>query len=704
MNPKITRLLNPKSLAIIGGDWAGNVVEQCLKMGFKGDIWPVNPKRRDIKNIPCFKQIEDLPGAPDACFIGINRHQTIETVKKLASIKTGGAVCFASGFSETGDVDFQNALLKAKGDMIILGPNCYGFINYLDQSIIWPDQYGATPQTKPVKSGVAIISQSSNIAINLTMQQRGLPIAYVICTGNQAHLSAGELALQIIEDHRVTAVGFYLESMSAEAFATLANRARQLNKGLCVIKAGKSEHAQAACLSHSASMVGESTTASAFFSQCHMVEVNSLETLLETLKIMHCGGILKSPHLKFLCCSGGEASMIADKISMLPPLDLPPLSATSAEALRKELGDLVHIANPLDYHTFIWGHYQHLKNTYQLMIESNLDDLTILVMDLPRKDFCDTTSWQPTINAIIDAVKAVKSKHHNIRVAVLACLQESMPEELAILFFKHGIIPLAGLNNALKAIQRQAILAQYHQQNINWQPILPLLSNHDPSPCLLDEYQSKQWLLKKGFNVPQGYLLDLFKQPEQMIKNLGQGRFALKALGFIHKSEKHALKLNLTKENLVAEAHKMMRHMPQVKTFLIEEMISGAVCEILIAFKRDPIYGIRLTMGMGGVESELKNDIQTFILPVTPAQIIAGFKNLKYQALLFGYRNRPHCDIDTMVDVIVKLADMITHNHHMIEIEINPLIVGTNKQTTQIADALIWVDHQQYKSLTRQTN
>ncbi|MEM6375624.1 MAG: CoA-binding protein, partial [Pseudomonadota bacterium] len=142
------RLLRPRSIAVIGGGfWCASVVEQCLKMDFSGPIWPVHPNKNHIAGQPTFQSLESLPRAPDAVFIGVNRKATIDIVSKLRRIGAGGAVCFASGFresqKETGDgAQLQQALLEAAGEMPIIGPNCYGLINYLDGALLWPDQHG----------------------------------------------------------------------------------------------------------------------------------------------------------------------------------------------------------------------------------------------------------------------------------------------------------------------------------------------------------------------------------------------------------------------------------------------------------------------------------------------------------------------------------------------------------------------------------
>ena len=176
---RLDRLLRPRSIAVIGGGfWCANVIEQCRKVGFQGEIWPVHPSKPEVGGLPAYPSIEDLPSDPDASFVGVNRKVTIEAVAALAAVGAGGAICFASGFREAnaelhdGEA-LEQALLDAAGEMPIIGPNCYGFLNLLDGAALWPDQHGANR----CDSGVAIITQSSNIAINLTMQKRGLPVA-----------------------------------------------------------------------------------------------------------------------------------------------------------------------------------------------------------------------------------------------------------------------------------------------------------------------------------------------------------------------------------------------------------------------------------------------------------------------------------------------------------------------------------------------
>ena len=189
----------------------------------------------------------------------------------------GGAVCFASGFAEVEDgADLNTALLLAAGEMPILGPNCYGMINNCDGALLWPDQHGCLP----VARGVAILTQSSNIAINLTMQSRALPISYVITCGNQAQTTQAEIALGLLEDQRVTAIGLHIEGFGdIAAWQTLARVAKAKNIALIALKVGKSTQAQSATISHTASLAGSDAGAAALLDRLGIARVDDLATL-----------------------------------------------------------------------------------------------------------------------------------------------------------------------------------------------------------------------------------------------------------------------------------------------------------------------------------------------------------------------------------------------------------------------------------------
>jgi len=224
------RLLNPRTIAVFGGAQAQEVIRQCDLMGFKGEIWPVHPKKTKIQGRPVYRSVAELPGSPDAAYIGVNRHLTIEIVRDLAARDAGGAICYATGFAEAGEegLELQRQLLESSASMPLIGPNCYGLLNYLNGAMLWPDQQGG----RRVDEGVAIITMSSNVAFNLTMQRRGLPIAYIVSLGNKLKFSLHDAIHIFAQQDKVTAIGLFLETIpDPNAFQEAVDLARELLAG-----------------------------------------------------------------------------------------------------------------------------------------------------------------------------------------------------------------------------------------------------------------------------------------------------------------------------------------------------------------------------------------------------------------------------------------------------------------------------------------
>ncbi len=631
-------------------------------MGFDGPVWPVHPTRDEIGGTPCFRSLADLPHAPDATFIGVNRHATLDVVAELAAMGAGGATCFASGWEEAGEADLQARLVAAAGDMPILGPNCYGVINYLDGALLWPDQHGGVR----VERGVALLSQSSNIVINLTMQARGLPVAYVACLGNAAQVGLAELAGALLADERVTALGMYVEGIDdAAAFADLAERARAAGKGIVCIKSGKTELSRTAAASHTASLAGGGAASSAFLRACGVAEVATPAELIETLKIFHHCGPQIGPRLCSLSCSGGEAGLVADLAAPFG-VDFPPPSAAQRQRLGDILGPIVFISNPLDYHTFIWGDGPRTTDVFTTMLAGY--DAGIFIIDPPRPDRCDPSSFQPALDAVVAAAANTGKP-----AFAVASLPENFDEALAMRMAAPNVVPMMGLETALGAIKA----AQTGPNRGGWRP-WPVVGER--TLRMRDEASSKALIAGAGVAVPRSVTAATL--PELVAKAAGlTAPLALKGLGFAHKTEAGAVRLGLSALEGQAE-------MAGAQGYLAEEMVAGAVAELLVGLRRDPVYGATVTLGFGGVTAEVLADTVTLVLPVTQDEVAAALRQLRLWPLLDGYRGRAKADVGAAVRAVMALQAMLQATPSLEEIEINPLMLTAEGAVA--VDAVIW--------------
>lgn len=698
MTRPLDRLLRPRTIAVIGGAAARRVAEQCDRSGFEGDVWPVHPRQRSVAGRVAYASVEALPAAPDVAFVGVNRQATVACVAALSERGAGGAICYASGFREAADGGaLESELVAAAGAMSIIGPNCYGLLNYLDNVPIWPDQHGGKVLGKDGRGedgrgkggrgkdgrgrdgrgksgrGVAIVSQSSNIAINMTMQRRGLPLAYLLTAGNQAQLGVAELAAALLKDQRVTALGLHIEGFdSVPRLHELALAARARGVPTVVLKTGRSPQAQVAARSHTAAIAGSDAGADALLQRLGFGRVYSIAEFLETLKLLHVHGALPGGRIGAMSCSGGEASLMADAVAETR-LTLPPLAADQAPALAAVVDPLVHVANPLDYHTFAWGDELALRRTFAAFVNAMAadSDANLLVLDLPRQDRCDASDWQTTLDAFHNVLASSPAKG-----IVVATLSENLPEECAAWLIERGIAPLGGLSEALAAVQCAADIGGSLGKPAAAPPLavtaaVSECSGHDDE--MLDEARAKAQLQAFGIHVPAGHVVRSAAEALTASRSLA-GAVALKALGIAHKTERHALRLNLRTDEEIAQAASELLQLSD--RLLVERLVEDVVAELIVGVHRDPSVGLLLTVGSGGIFVELAGDAITLMLPVAETEVRDAMSRLRCAPVLHGYRGRPPAAIDAAVRTVLAVADFAIARHTTLEeLDVNPLAV-----------------------------
>ena len=678
MNANLKRLFRPKTVAVIGGSWAKNVVDQCVRMGFSGQIWPVNPKRETMSDLKCYASLDDLPGTPDAVFLAVNRHQAIDAVRQLSEMGAGGVVCFASGFKETGDEEgaaLQDALIQAAGSMPVLGPNCYGFVNGLDQTPIWPDVHGM----EPVDRGVAIISQSSNIAINLTMQQRGLPVAYTMTAGNGAMVGLHDLIRFAASQDEVTAIGLYVEGFgNAAEFHEACRFAKALGKPIVALKAGASEGAQAITMSHTASLAGADDIASAFLEQrCSVGRVSSLDGLLEALKLLHFTGPLHSMGIASMSCSGGEASLMADAAEGTG-VYFPAFDKAVVDRVEAHCHPLVQVSNPFDYHTFDWGKFDALKGMYAGVM-TGAQALNALVLDWPKDGTGDDAGWVTAAEAWAAAKLETRAN-----AVVLASMPENMPPSILTMLAEKGLAPMQGLAAFMEAVRAAAIAGGASGAT----DAAPVGVEQSEGPVvLLDEFASKSRLRLEapGLSFPEAIMTQSVEEALAFTAR-HNGQVVMKACGDIaHKSELGGV---ILRPDHPEQAFETL--LPIAGSVLVETLAKPPVVEALIGVHRDPVVGLCLTFGMGGTLTEVWHDSVTLPLPLGAQEFEAALSKLKIYKLMQGYRGAPAADMKAFVEAVVAVANFAINNAQLlVELDINPLMIHEAGQGATAVDAVL---------------
>ncbi|WP_330114218.1 acetate--CoA ligase family protein [Pseudomonas sp. JS3066] len=673
----LKRLLAPRHLAFIGGRSMARALKRCAEGGFAGQMWLVNPQHAELEGVNCVASVAELPCGPDAVFIATNREQTLDSVAALAAKGAGGAICYASGFAETGAEGqaLQAQLLAAAGEMALLGPNCYGLLDYLHGAALWPVAHGG----QLVEKGVAVLTQSGNFAYNLSMSDRSLPVAYMASVGNQAQLGVAELMDVLLDEPRVTAIGLHLEGLkNIPGFARAAHKALEKGIPIIALKTGVSQIGAELALSHTSSLAGSDTLYDSLFERLGVIRVSGPVSFMETLKAAACGKLPSGPGLIALACSGGDAGLIAD-YAELNGLQLPKLDDGQCRELAQVLPAYANIANPLDFTTAIWGDGAALAR----MLDSAMDspaDAALLVLDYPGED----TGERPQCDLLLELYCDALARHGKTGF-IASALPELLPPHAREYLHARGVAALQGVEDGLAAWGRIATYRQRRDRLLarGESALVPL----SPAPVaegeLLDEWQSKQALRTFGLPVPQA----LLSTPERALEDAGRLGYplVLKAVSahLPHKTEAGAVALNLRDAESLDQALGEMRqriaaYAPGVAfdQVLLERMATPPLAELIVGVKREEGFGLALVIGAGGILVELLKDSRSLLLPTNDAAIRDALLSLRSAPLLTGFRGRPVADLEVLVAAIRAVADYACENAgRLLELDVNPLLV-----------------------------
>ena len=685
------RLIKPKHIAFVGGVDAEIAIGEAKRAGFKGLIWPVNPRREELGGHKCFQALEDLPSSPDAVYLAIPRDPALKAVKDLAKLGAGGIVCYTAGFGEadTEGEEAEKLLVEYAGDMALIGPNCYGIINYIDEVALWPFAHGGSCPGY----GAAIITQSGMFSSDITMSQRSLPLSYMVSAGNQAVMGLADFIDILCEKPEVRAIGLHIEGLSdVSLFEKAALKALRLNKPVVALKTGTSKIGSTLTLSHTGSLSGSKELYEALFKRTGVISVNNPSQFLETLKYLCVSGCPKQENIIGFTCSGGGATMLADKAEDIG-LKFPNFNKEKSDKLVGLLPEIATLSNPLDYTTPIWGQPEKTRPVFQEAMNQGLVHSAILVQDYPAKGLDESLVYYRN-----DALAfAQAAADNNLPAAICSTIPENFDKETRDLLISIGVSPMQGIHEALWAISH-AVTWNKNRANIlekKLNSVFEVLGNLDQLR-VLDEQDSKSLLKKNGFNIPEGVVC-LDKIDSNDLSSLSFP-VALKMVSskILHKTELNAVILNIKSELELKAAFENMRSSvsnvaPDLLSdkYLVEEMANTPIAELIVGIRSDTQFGLALTIGSGGVLVDLIGDVSTIILPTHSGEIKEVIKRLKVFKLLDGFRGKPKVKLDFVVDAIMKLIIFAQENLNSIsEIEINPMFVY--EDSVLMVDALIY--------------
>ena len=689
----LRRLLYPRRMAFVGGTQAERTLATLRLQSFAGIVDVVHPKRTEMAGYPCVRSIADLPEPPDAVFLAVNADATIEALDELRKIGAGGAVCYASGFSEIGEagMDRHHAFVRAAGDMAVVGPNCYGLVNYVTHGSIWPGPY---PRLQGGR-GAAVISQSGNVTGHIVTNGRSVPYSWLISAGNQAVLGFEDYIDFLADDPNVTCLGLFMEGIrDVPAFAAACLRARALGRPVIVCRSGRSDLGAAMAASHTSSLAGQNDYYEALFDRLGVIRTDTVPQFLEMMKLASLAEPVAGPRIAVFSSSGGDNGLAADFCSFAG-LELPQPAAEAVTQIRPLLPAWGHVSNPLDFTAGYWGNEKLLTPMFTTLMQGDVD-AGMLVVDYPPpgSPYPIGPAWAAMDRALAAAGKATGKPVFHASVNT-----EGIPPEASAALVAEGIVPLQGLHDAAEVIAKWVAHCARVRGDGGRAPDIALPFAAPPltaTPRPVNEAEAKRRLAAYGLSVPQGRVLsrdELASLPDRFDRPM-----VLKVLhdDIPHKTEVGGVALNLAGRAAAVEAAARMtaavaRHDPALRLdhFLLEQMAEPPLAELIVGVKRDPLFGMVLVIGAGGILVELVKDARTLLLPVTRSEVEAALRGLKSFALLDGFRGRPAARLDPVIDAIMAVAAYAADSIDTLgELDVNPLMVGADGAVA--VDALIF--------------
>ena len=687
----ISRLMRPQRVAVIGASadiakTAGRPVSYLLKHGFKGEIYPVNPKASEICGLTCYPDIASLPAVPDVGIVLLGAERAHHAVRELAQRGCSAAIVLASGYGEVGEEGKrrQAELRDAAGTMRILGPNTIGLVNITDGIVL--SASGALEMDHFPSGAVSVVSQSGGILGSLLSRAaaRGIGLSKLISTSNEVDLELADFIEWLIDDEATKVIALYVESVrNTEKFRQAALRAAAAGKPIVAFKVGRSEAGAKAAVSHTGALAGADKMYDALFQQVGIIRAEDFDSLLDIPAALATGRTLRGNRVAILTSTGGAGTLVSDALGVSGFATPAPDAVTGAELRALQDGD--HAAldrNPIDV-TLAGLKPDLLKGAISSLLRSETYDALVVIVGASALAMPELMS-----NAINSCLGSTDKP-------VLAYISPHAPKIGALL--TQGGVPAFSAPESCSA----ALGAMLHAAQWKAQPQAATAKKTvqlDKIPTgALDEAQAKQLFAKFGISCANEIVVTNAEQAAQAATKLGH-RVVLKILSseILHKSDMGGVAVNLNADQIGARLEQM-RTTVKAKAgitpnnFLVQEMVSGGT-ELILGMNRDPL-GTAILLGMGGVTAELLKDTTMRLLPVTggltPETARDMAMELKTWPLLDGYRGRAPADVDALVAAIVAFSEMVAQlGEKLVEAEINPLFVLERGQGVKAADGI----------------
>ncbi|NCB41632.1 MAG: CoA-binding protein [Clostridia bacterium] len=678
----IVNLLKPNVIAVVGAsDRAGFSRSTCKNLLYLEEpkkVYFINPKKDELYGKICYDSLADLPEFPDLVIMCVNAGLIPQLLKDTAAVNCHSVVLYASGYAETGKEEGKR-LQKELGelcrelDISLMGPNCAGYINFIDDVYA----FGLEVDKAQRIGKVGLISQSGQIALD-AVDMEHMSYSYIISAGNSSVVSMEEYFDFLVEDPDTTVVSLYLEGIQEpKKFVAALEKAAKKKKPVVILKTGRSEKGSQIASSHTGSLSGADKVFDAVFKKYGVIRVMDMEELLSTAQMF--ATLDKLPaggNLAVMCLSGGGTAISAD-LGDFNGLHYPAFSAEVLEKITALLPSYSTPNNPLDTTATL----AHDKEGYAKLVKT--------VMSEPAVDMviCGF-SVHPTLDNdvtlhIAEALVQAKESEDSKPLLMMPFIECSRAPEIRDLLRPAGVPILPTSGYGFKMLKSLADFATF-----NFEEKLPACgpaeeSIADKKVVYLSEYEAKKKLAEWNIPSADSKLINSLDEVEAAVNELGFPLVAkICSADILHKTDIGGVKLGITdlesaKKAFVDILANAKAHCPEanVEGVLLQKMVEKGL-EIIIGVKNDPQLGPAVMCGLGGVFVELFKDVSLCPAPISKKEAEEMVLSLQSAKLLTGYRGSAPLDIAALVQVIMSVGEMAkAQKDKLVEMDINPLFV-----------------------------
>ncbi len=701
-NERLDTLFEPRSIALVGASdkstWSLMIHTGLHDGGFKGHIYYVNPRNATVHGQPTVASLADIAEPVDLCYIMVGTNAVLPVIQDMIAADIHNAVVLTGGFAEQDEhgreLQEEITRLAAAHDLAIIGPNCMGFINPLKHI----EAMAALPERPLLTGGVALISQSG--ALGGMMQNyarsQNVGLSMLISTGNEATISVTDALQYAIEDEATRVLAVFMETIrDPERFTQVAQRAFALGKPIVALKAGSSEASTRVALTHTGALTGNDRVIDALFRQLGIVRVNSLEELILTANLFSKTGHIAGRRLAVVGISGGACDLAADLAEKVH-IELPILSDDTKNALRELLPVLGPANNPLDVTGAAMNNQALMGNLLDVVCRDPQIDAALCIMSLPTTD-APAARFQMAILAGIGQALA-----HSPVPGFLVDFASNDVTPIGKTFLEQNNTPFAsgGIQQVIPALAKVMDWSQLYQssqqQHISQKrPLMPAHHFATAPTGSWSEHQASEFLRQEGIPVIPATLATDEQQALDAARTIGfPVVLKIASPDILHKSDIGGVRLNLKAEDEVRAAFQQVTHNAassapnaRIEGVLVSPMRDTAL-ELLVGVNHDDTWGQVLAVGLGGVWVEILKDTSLRVLPISPIDIHHMLDELQGKALFHGARGSQPVDLDALVDVIHRIAELAQSlKNDLASLEINPLRV--NGSQIEALDAVI---------------